>query len=237
MTEAKKPRLSPFTVNPEVLARIRPMAPGDLDHVCRLHAAAMGNSLWARLGQFFLRQVYAGLVAHPDFLGHVYLERGRVRGFIAGTENGPRMLRQVARSRAVRLAAATALGLLRDPGALRPLLETARYFSRSSVPGAEAILAESMFCSFEPNLRGKRVSGLINKVLFDELLSRGHSQVKITTEADNAGAIRQLTSWGFEELGRFRFYGKQMLTWRLDLSSCERVTGRTDIRSVGDKDL
>ena len=215
--------LSPFAVDPEVLARIRPMEPRDIAHVCRLHAAAMGHSLWARLGQLFLRQVYAGLVAHPDFLGHVYVERGRARGFIAGTENGPRMLRGVARKRALRLAAATAVGLVRNPGALWPLLETARYFSRSAVPGAEEIPAESMFCSFEPNLRGKRVSGLINKVLFDELLARGHRLVKITTEANNAGARRQLTSWGFEELGRFRFYGKEMLTWRLDLQACERL--------------
>ena len=222
------PKLSPFPADPEVLARIRPMEPRDLPHVCRLHAAAMGHSLWARLGQRFLRQVYAGLVTHADFLGYVYVERGRARGFIAGTTNGPRMLGEVARRRAPRLALATALGLLRDPGALWPLLETARYFSRSGVPGAEEILAESMFCSFEPNLRGRRVSGLINKVLFEELLCRGHDRVKITTEVDNAGAVRQLTSWGFEELGRFRFYGKEMLTWRLDLTACERVTGRTE---------
>ena len=221
-------KLSPFEVDPEVYARIRPMERRDLGHVCRLHAAAMGRSLWARLGRGFLRQVYAGLVTHPDFLGYVYVERGRPRGFIAGTANGPRMMGQVARQRPVGLALATLVGLLRDPGALRPLLETARYFSRSGVSGAEQILAESMFCSFEPNLRGKRVSGLINKVLFDEMLARGHRYVKITTEVDNRGAVRQLTSWGFEQLGTFRFYGKEMLTWRLDLEACERVTGRTE---------
>ena len=54
-------------------------------------------------------------------------------------------------------------------------------------------------------LRGRRISGLINKLLFDRLAARGHRFVKITTEADNRGAIRQLSSWGFEELGRFRF--------------------------------
>ncbi len=222
------PKLSPFEVDPEILSRIRPMERQDLGHVCRLHAAAMGRSLWARLGRGFLRQVYAGLVSHPDFLGYVYVERGRPRGFIAGTADGPRMMGQVARQRAGRLALATAAGLLRDPGALRPLLETARYFSRSGVPGAEQILAESMFCTFEPNLRGKRVSGLINKVLFDELLDRGQRYVKITTEVNNEGAVRQLTSWGFERLGTFHFYGKEMLTWRLDLPACERVTGRTE---------
>jgi hypothetical protein len=56
------------------------------------------------------------------------------------------------------------------------------------------VRAESMFCSFEPHLRGTRVSGAINKVLFDELAARGHRYVKITTEADNEGAVRQLSS-------------------------------------------
>lgn len=217
--------LSPFPVDPQVLARIRRMEPADLPDVCRLHQSAMGRSLWSMLGTRFLLRVYQGLVVHPDFLGYVYIERGRARGFIGGTTNGPRMLRQVFLRRFGSLAFPALLGLLRRPQVLWPLLETFRYFNKSEVPGADAVLAESMFCSFEPDLRGKRVSGIINKVLFDELLARGHRAVKITTEADNVGAVRQLRTWGFERLGAFRFYGKDMLLWRLDLQACERVGG------------
>ena len=83
--------------------------------------------------------------------------------------------------------------------------------------------AESLFCSFEADLRGRRVSGHINKVLFDELAARGHRQVKITTEVDNPGSNRQLRAWGFEEAGRFRFYGKDMVTLVLDLQRSPRV--------------
>jgi ribosomal protein S18 acetylase RimI-like enzyme len=215
--------LSPFPVDPEVLARIRAMEADDLDQVCRLHEAAMGRSLWAQLGVGFLRRVYRGLLDHDDFLGYVYCESGRVRGFIAGTANGPRMLREVLRRRSLWLILATAWGLLKRPSAAWPLLETLRYFRKSSQDGLAGVSAESMFCSFEPELRGRRVSGLINKVLFDELAARGHRYVKITTEIDNSGAVRQLTSWGFEQVGRFRFYGKEMITWRLDLTSCDRV--------------
>jgi len=85
-----------------------------------------------------------------------------------------------------------------------------------------------MFCSFEAELRGQRISGLINKLLFDEMAARGHRFLKITTEADNSGAMRQLGSWGFEQVGQFSFYGKEMLTWRLDLAACERVGRTTD---------
>jgi len=216
-------RLTPFEVDPAVRARIRPMRRDDIGAVCRLHSAAMGRSLWARLGPSFLRTVYEGLLDHHDFLGFVYVDDGRVRGFIAGTANGPRMFREVLGRRAPALARAALSGLLRSPRVAWPLFETALYFRRSDVGGAGAIPAESMFCSFEPELRGRRISGLINKILFDEIAARGERQVKITTEADNDGAIRQLSSWGFERLGCFRFYGKEMITWRLDLLACERV--------------
>jgi hypothetical protein len=220
---ASAPPLAPFAVDPEARARMRRMGREHLDDVCHLHQAAMGRSLWAQLGRPFLRRVYEGLLDHPDFIGFVYLEEGRARGFIAGTANGPRMLRDVLRRRAPGLALAAAWGLLRRPLAGWRVVETLRYFRRSALAGVDEVVAESMFCSFEPELRGKRISGLINKLLFDELAARGHRFVKITTDADNLGAARQLTSWGFQQLGSFRFYGKEMLIWRLDLLACERV--------------
>ncbi len=216
--------LTPFEVDPVVLEHMHPMGVEHVDDVCRLHTAAMGNSLWAQLGPSFLRRVYRALIADPDFVGYVFVEDGRTRGFIAGSSDAPRMMRRVLVRRAVPLMTSAAWGVLRRPTAARPLLETLSYFTKSSVPGAEDIAAESMFCSFEPELRGRRVSGLINKLLFDELAARGHRYVKITTEADNKGAVRQLTSWGFEQLGQFRFYGKEMVTWRLDLDASERVS-------------
>ena len=127
-------------------------------------------------------------------------------------------------SRRWRALALAALPGLR-PGVLLRLLETARYFDRST-PG-ESIPAESLFCSFLPELRGKRISGHINKVLFDELLARDCSQVKVTTEVSNTGANRQLQSWGFLERGRFRFYGKDMITYVLDLQTSDRVEARS----------
>lgn len=189
----------------------------------RLHSAAMGHSLWAQLGPKFLEGIYEALLLTDPFIGFVFVDQGRVRGFIAGTADGQAMMRDVLARSAPRLAYGTLGGLVRRPTAAWPLLETFRYHAKTRQTGEQAITAESMFCSFEPSLRGRRISGLINKVLFDELAARGHRHVKITTEEDNQAAVRQLTSWGFERIGRFRFYGKEMLVWRLDLLACERV--------------
>ena len=206
------------------MGRIRAMRPEDARAVATLHHAAMGRSLWARLGMPFLCRLYQGLTRDPRFLAFVYEEDGRVRGFIAGTTDSARLFGDTLKREATSLVGPVLLGLLRNPPVLLPLLATTAYFGRSSPdPSVEAVSAESFFCSFEPDLRGRRVSGHINKVLFDELLARGHEYVKVTTEVDNPGSNRQLTSWGFENRGQFRHYGKDMLVYVLHLPSCPRV--------------
>ena len=214
--------LKPFPIDGEVMARIRPMQFRDAPRVAELHHAAMGNSLWAKLGQRFLRNLYRQLVDSPAFLAFVYEEDGDVRGFIAGSSDPEHMMGDVFKRSWFLLGTAAAPALYK-PAVLTKLLETARYFKASGNDQLNGVTAESLFCSFERDLRGKRVSGHINKILFDELLARGHKAVKITTEVDNEGANRQLLSWGFEDRHRFTFYGKEMVTYVLDLEACERV--------------
>ncbi len=225
--------VGPLEYDPAWLERIRPMRASDVPRVAAMHAEGMGRTLWGRLGEGFLAEIYAGMIAHPDFLGFVYEDGSgdarMVRGFIAGSENPRRMMRDVARARGVRLAFAALGGLIRHPGLIASIATTPFYFSRSRVDEIGDI-AESLFCCFEPDLRGTRISGLINKVLFDELAHRGHARVKITTETDNEGANRQLASWGFVNRGEFRFYGKTMRVWLLDLSASPRVDGRARSR-------
>ncbi len=208
----------PFQVDPDVMASIRPMRATDTDRVAQLHHDAMGSSLWATLGLRFLQTVYQILLDDERFLGFVYEEEGHIGGFIAGSQDTDKMLQQCFR-RAWLVLGLASLPASLHPGTLRKLVQTARYSNTSG----GAPMAESLFCSFESGLRGRRISGHINKVLFDELLARGHTHVKITTEVDNEGANRQLTSWGFADAARFDFYGKPMIRYELDLEASERV--------------
>jgi len=208
----------PFSVDPAVMANIRPMAAQDVDAVAELHHRAMGRSTWALLGRGFLQALYTSLIDDERFLGFVYMEDGSVGGFIAGSQDTDQMLsRTLQRSWPILIA--KSLPRIFNPMVLHRLLETHRY---TDVSGGEA-MPESLFCSFKPALRGKRISGHINKVLFDELLARGHRQVKITTEIDNEGANRQLQSWGFVDEGHFTFYGKEMVRYVLNLEDSDRV--------------
>ncbi len=227
----------PLRYDPEWLDRIRAIQARDVPRVAALHAKGMGQTLWGRLGEPFLRALYAGLLYDPLFIGFVFLEDDEVRGFIAGTQDGRRMMRNVFRRTWTRLAGTVLKSLLVHPGLIFPVLATPFYFRKSDPAGAAPGTAESLFCYFEPHLRGTRVSGLINKVLFDELLSRGHGHVRITTEADNEGAVRQLTSWGFERRAAFRFYGKDMFLFLLDLEKSPRVQPVSRHGAKGEKGL
>jgi len=213
------PAPRPFEVDPQVMAAIRPMQQRDAAAVARQHHAAMGSSLWARLGLPFLEALYQGLVDSPHFLAFVHEDEQGMGGFIAGSTDTARMFRETLRAHYPALAVAAVTGLARRPRVAWQLLRTGTYFDASG----EDIPGESLFCSFRPDLRGTRVSGHINKVLFDELAARGHRKVKITTEADNRGANRQLSSWGFHVDRHFAFYGKDMVRYVLDLETSPRV--------------
>ena len=221
--------IRPFEVNAEVLSAIRPMTFSDVPRVAYLHKAAMGNSLWATLGDRFLRNIYRGMLKSHLFLGFVYEQNGQIEGFIAGSEDLPKLMNQVARSTGHRLFLSALMGLT-NRKTLRKLLSTAQYFQASSKELGQEIKAESMFCSFTPQTRGKRISGHINKVLFETLLARGHQYIKITTETDNVGANRQLKSWGFQNQGTFHFYGKEMVCYTLNLRTSPRLTPKNWIQ-------
>jgi hypothetical protein len=208
----------PFTVDEAVMSAIRPMNTSDVGDVARLHHAAMGSSTWAQLGQRFLRKLYRALLDDERFLAWVYADEEGVRGFIAGSEDTDEMMSATFRRAWLGLGLA-AIPRVFNPALALKLLQTQSY---QDVSGGVS-MPESLFCSFEPALRGKRISGHINKVLFDELLTRGHKAVKVTTELDNEGANRQLTSWGFAADGHFSFYGKEMVRYVLDLESSPRV--------------
>ena len=213
---------APFPLDPDVMARIRPMRATDVTAVAALHHADMGSSLWATLGLRFLTTLYRGLINNGRFLGFVYVDDANIpQGFIAGSTDAGTMMGELLRTGGP-LLAMSALPAVRHPRTLLRLLQTPLYFARSD-DGDLDVPAESLFCSFAPALRGRRISNPINKVLFDELLARGCRYVKITTEVSNEGANRQLQRWGFVERRRFRFYGKDMITYVLDLAESPRV--------------
>ena len=118
----------PFPVDPAVMDAIRPMQFRDAERVATLHHAAMGDSLWAKLGIRFLTALYQSLVNDPRFLAFVYVEDHEVQGFIAGSTDPDAMMAATLK-RAWFLLGPAALPGLSNPRVLRRLIETPLYLS------------------------------------------------------------------------------------------------------------
>ncbi|MCB9489744.1 MAG: hypothetical protein H6684_13510 [Deltaproteobacteria bacterium] len=225
-SSAKAPKcatLPPLQLDPRWYNHVRPLMRGDVTTVAELHAKGMGTTLWGSFGRHFLEALYRAMLDDPDFVAFVFEENRIVRGFIVGSTDGSNMMKRTFRKAFWKLLPHVVKAGYRDPALIREALATPRYFAKSATDSRARDAAESFFCYIQEEWRGTRISGLMNKFLFDELLFRGFQRVKITTEADNDGALRQLDSWGFEPVGEFEFYAKKMTTHLLELHICSRV--------------
>lgn len=214
--------LTPFPPNPEVMSRIRPMASKDCPYVAKLHYDEIKSSFWSKLGFYFIKNLYGMLIDNPYFCAYVYEEDGQVLGFIAGSTDTKKLFLETIKKHFAKLIWITLISIIKHPNTLYRVFTTPVYFALSKPKFAD-IKAESIFCAFKPELRGKRVSGYTNKVLFDKFFELGFDYVKITTEITNPGSNRQLLSWGFEEVSNFKFYQKDMRIYVLKLLNHPRI--------------
>lgn len=218
------PTITPFPINEDMLSHIRPMERDDIEQVAKQHCSAMGHSLWAQLGRPFLQALYASLLQDPLFVAYVYVEDKEVQGFVAGSLDVPRTFSKLWREHWRQLLMPALTGVIHSPQLIGSLISTPFYFQRSAPSQrAKLVKAESLFCSFKPKLRGTRAAGHINLVLFKHFLKVGCRYIKITTETDNEASLRQLSHWGFAIEERFNFYGKDMYTLIMDLSTNPRL--------------
>jgi ribosomal protein S18 acetylase RimI-like enzyme len=185
----------------------------DVPAIAELHAALVPSSLWAELGLPFLTRLYASLVRDPRFVSFVYETPAGIGAFLAGSTDTKRMLRATAKRDGWALAL-RALPALR-PSLVRRLLETGRYPRIRGSDGA----GESLFCAVRPELRRQGIAAGLHEALERMLRAQGIDRLVVTTEATNPDAHEHLKALGFQEDGRFRFYGKEMLRYAKVLGS------------------
>ena len=192
---------------------IRRTEPRDAAAIAALHAEWVPSSLWAELGQGFLRALYASLVLDPRFVSFVYETPEGIGAFLAGSTDTDRMLRETARRSGFALAA-KALPSIR-PTMVRRLLETGRYPRLRGSTGA----GESLFCAVRPELRRQGIAAGLHEALERVLRAQGIDRLVVTTEASNPDAHQHLKALGLQEEGQFRFYGKAMVRYSKAIGS------------------
>ena len=163
-------KVRPLELDPEVMASIHPLVFHDAP-ASRAHHAAMGDSTWARLGVRFLTTLYRNLVHFTGLHRFRVPRAGSGPRLHAGGTDPDRMMATVFR-KAWFLPGARRLPRACDR---RPSSCSRHLGTRRSVTGgpAGAGTCGVPVLQFRADLRGKRVAGAINKVLFDDLASRG----------------------------------------------------------------
>lgn len=199
---------------------IRRMEESDIEDVVRLHLADMGSSFFARIGKDFLTLLYRSSLKSKLSAGFVFVRDGKIRGFIFGATDTSSLFRDVMVKNFIRFTFSTVRFILKNPSEIPTILETFLYSSKTAL---KDIRAEMLFISIEPEFRKKKISSALVTAILRDFKKRGVKMAKVTAETDNPGPNLLLTSYGFTLDKVFRFYGKEMNLYYLDLTTSERL--------------
>lgn len=177
------------------------MAVEDLRAVAALHVRAFDDSFLARTGVPFLAEFYRGYVDSPLGVTRVAVTNdGQLAGFVVGAVNVEGFNSWLYRSRALRLATAVMLQVVKTPSLAAHVLarvpRVARTFRRPPRAGAESRghpgLPRASLTSIgvRPDMRGRGVASRLIRAFESELAARGVRDVKLGVRQANVPARR-----------------------------------------------
>lgn len=191
-------------------AEIRPLGPGDLDAVARVHVAAFPDSLMTKFGRRVVRRYYLwqmegphdahciGAFADDRLTGFCFGGRfhGATGGFIR--QNAGLMSRELLRRPWLAVALVRRLGLTRA-------LQLGHYVGKSVGRPAPVETGRSSFgilsIAVDPGRQGEGIGNELMRVAEREAVTRGHPGMHLTVNPGNEGAIRFYERLGWERSG------------------------------------
>jgi len=150
-----------------------------IDSVIAVHLAGFEGFFLSFLGPRFLRLYYEGIVDYPDGAGYVYLEGGRVVGFVCGVVGPSRFYRYLIRTRWWRFAMAALGATLRRPSIIPRLFRALSYPGQT--PNCEDT-ATLTSIAVEPAMRGHGIGTKLITTFLEDMRARGVKRVDLTTD-------------------------------------------------------
>ncbi len=185
-------------------------AAGGASAAAALHAGQIEDGFLSRLGPRFLGRLYRRIDLAPGSFLLTGEESGRVRGFIAGTEDLGALYRSFLWHDGLPAAWAAAPWLFRE---WRRALETLRQGAVAD-QGPDRDF-ELLAVAVDPASRGGGLGGRLVGGFLDEVVARGGDAARVVVGADNRAAIGLYARWGFEVADRFELHaGTESLLMR-----------------------
>ena len=150
-----------------------------IDSVIAVHLAGFEGFFLSFLGPRFLRLYYEGIVDYPDGAGYVYLEGGRVVGFVCGVVGPSRFYRYLIRTRWWRFAMAALGATLRRPSIIPRLFRALSYPGQTSRQEDDATLTS---IAVEPAVQDKEIGTKLVTIFLEDMRARGAKRVDLTTD-------------------------------------------------------
>ena len=150
-----------------------------IDSVVAVHLAGFEGFFLSFLGPRFLQLYYEGIADYPDGAGYVYLEGGRVVGFVCGIVGPSRFYRYLIRTRWWRFAMVALGAALRRPFIIPRLFRALLYPGQTPRREDTATLTS---ITVEPGMQGHGIGARLVTTFLEDMRARGVKRVDLTTD-------------------------------------------------------
>lgn len=194
----------------------------DVAEVATLHVHAFPNFFLTSLGISFLKELYAGFLAHPTGIFLVASDGVRIVGFIAGTSEPVTFFAELRRRRRIAFVVKAVPAILKNPlPVCRKLLYAVRYRGETPTAGPSSGGALLSSIGIASSLRGSGLASDLIAAFENEAVSSGAEFVYLTTDANDNDRVNGFyQANGYVSVARFIQSGsREMFRYEKQLSN------------------
>ena len=155
---------------------------GLIGELADLHRKAFPAFFLTQLGLSFLKTLYRGYLDDPDSGIIAAEENGKIKGFIAYSNDYPKFYRNLIRNKIIQFAWCSALAAIRHPSFVKRLLGA--FGKSSSVVKDEKYVELASICT-DPAMEGQGIGSALIGFLKSIVDFSIYAYINLETDADN----------------------------------------------------
>jgi len=184
---------------------LRKMDAKDAEAIAKIHVDALGIGFLSTLGEDFLKIVYEGVTSSKFGIGFVYMEDSKIVGFISGSANTSKLLKEIYKKNLLGFGKIIFLKILQKPGIIKYLYGYSRYPDLSK----DNIKAELLSIAVMEGYRNKGIGKELVGALIDHFKSLGIFRFKVNVDQRLPGADEFYKALGFKLIGTMEIHNKK----------------------------